>query len=644
MNARIRMMADARSLFWPWCIVAAVGLLSVPYLSLLPFGLEMDVVAGIVFCIGFPLLATLSFGNEFQFGTFSSLLSQPIERSTIWREKLAVIVVAVPSAAIAYAFGAHRMGWAIQDITVLALWLMVTVGSSAYWTLLARSTIGGLVLNGLQSMALVLIFVPQLNRFRANRPELLLAIGSFALAYTAVLLYLGRRKLLRFQVTGAGPGSNVLATNWGIPLSKLLRPTASGGTLNLVRKEIHLLWPLLPLTAIALGSLLAVLPLRFVSGDRDWIVSVGISIVFIHGSLVAILAGALSLGEERSLGLHAWNMTLPVSVLRQWAIKLGTVVFASAACCGAVMLVGHLFWGPDLLEQFGAIFHRSSGMLTLVIFPLLTFVAFWCASGVNGTVRAAFWCFPAAVAVLVAYGFGISASMSNGAVEVVSALTETVHPFPFSSQFEVIAQNLIWSSQRSFLAPALWFGLGMLPAAAIQSYRLFRSEIREGMMPLIRAVLLLAAVGFLSGFLQIVPAAASGTMHRNTVRTLMEVSRGVAAMQIAPAAVSDAGYAVSLETISKSAPLSDRTRSWFASETVVIRPKGAKPSYIGYAPLEESRYMISAELHGGWKCVFADKVDDVRYGVGRMGVPRGANYMFECTSKNGKLGWLKTGP
>jgi hypothetical protein len=267
----------------------------VPYLSLLPFGLEMDVVAGIVFCIGFPLLATLSFGNEFQFGTFSSLLSQPIERSTIWREKLAVIVVAVPSAAIAYAFGAHRMGWAIQDITVLALWLMVTVGSSAYWTLLARSTIGGLVLNGLQSMALVLIFVPQLNRFRANRPELLLAIGSFALAYTAVLLYLGRRKLLRFQVTGAGPGSNVLATNWGIPLSKLLRPTASGGTLNLVRKEIHLLWPLLPLTAIALGSLLAVLPLRFVSGDRDWIVSVGISIVFITDLLSrSLLARSLS--------------------------------------------------------------------------------------------------------------------------------------------------------------------------------------------------------------------------------------------------------------------------------------------------------------------------------------------------------------
>jgi hypothetical protein len=182
---------------------------------------------------------------------------------------------------------------------------MVTVGSSAYWTLVARSTIGGLVLNGLQSMALVLVFVPQLNRFRAAWPELLVATGGFATAYTAVMLYLGRRKLLRFQVTGAGPGSNVLATDWAVapnPLRKLLRCTASGGALNLVRKEIHLLWPLAPMTLIALGILLAVVPLRFVSGYQGWILTVGLSIVLIHGSLAAILAGALSLGEERSLG------------------------------------------------------------------------------------------------------------------------------------------------------------------------------------------------------------------------------------------------------------------------------------------------------------------------------------------------------
>ena len=372
MNARVRMMADARSLFWPWCIVTAAGILSLFSFPPLFGGLDLEVIAGFGFAVGFPLLATLSFGNEFQFGTFSSLLSQPIERSRIWREKSAVIVVAVLSAAIAYGFGAHRMGWRMQHIAVPALWLMITVGSSAYWTLVARSTIGGLVLNGLQSMALVLVFVPLLNERATSggggsiyfRGAVLLpAIGTFATAYAGVMLYLGRKKLLRFQVTGVGEGSNVLATDWAVapnPLRKLLRCTTSG-RLNLVRKELHLLWPLAPLMLIALGILLTVVPLRF--AYQSWIVTVGLSIVLIHGSLAAILAGALSLGEERSVGLHTWNLTQPVSVFRQWAVKLVTAVFASATCSGAVVLIARLVFGPDFLQQFAAMFDGSRGML-----------------------------------------------------------------------------------------------------------------------------------------------------------------------------------------------------------------------------------------------------------------------------------------
>ncbi len=55
----------------------------------------------------------------------------------------------------------------------------------------------------------------------------------------------------------------------------------------------------------------------------------------------------------------------------------------------------------------------------------------------------------------------------------------------------------------------------------------------------------------------------------------MEISRGITAMQIDPTAVSEAGYTVSLETISNSVALSDRTRSWLATDTLVIRPKSA---------------------------------------------------------------------
>jgi hypothetical protein len=634
MNARVRMMADARSLFWPWSIVAAAGILSLFSWPRFPGGLEMEVVAGIGFCIGVPLLATLSFGNEFQFGTFSSLLSQPIERSRIWREKSAVIVLAVLSAAIAYGFGASRMGWEIDHISVAALWLMVTVGSSAYWTLVARSTIGGLVFNGLQSMAFVLAFVPLLNNVEAYaiRPaadEILLAIGSFATAYTAIMLYLGRRKLLRFQVTGTGSNSNLLATDWALapnPVRRLLRCTASGGTLNLVRKEFHLLWPLVPMTLIAMGMLLAVAPLRFVS---SWIMTAGISIILIHGLFAAILAGTLSLGEERTLGLHAWNMTQPVSVFRQWAIKLVTAVLAGVACTGAVVLMTHLLLGPDFPQQFAAMFPGHLGMFSLTIFPLLTVVAFWCATGVNGTVRAVFWCLPAAAAVLVAYGFGVSTGMTSNAVELVRTVTEAVHPFPFSVGFETMARNLMWSEQRSVVVPALWLILWLLPPAALQSYRLFRSEVREGIRPLIRQALVLMGIAFLSGFLQIVPAAADRTMLDNTVGALAELSQGVTAMRIDPTVVSEAGYTVSLGTIS------GRTRAWLATDTLVIRPMGAVARN-GIPELEEARYRITAQLHGGWKCAFANNLFEVNRRI--------SPYMFACKAKQGTLGWLEVDP
>ena len=65
---------------------------------------------------------------------------------------------------------------------------------------------------------------------------------------------------------------------------------------------------------------------------------------------------------------------------------------------------------------------------------------------------------------------------------------------------------------------------------------------------------------------------------------------------------------MSLETISNSVVMSDRARSWFATETLVIRPTSAVVRDSGYDVMKETRYMITAELHGGWKCVFADNL------------------------------------
>ena len=86
MNAQAtRLKKEVRPLFWPWCAITLAGAV--------PFFHPPDEIAWIpplAFLLGIPLLATISYGSEFQHRTFSLLLSQPVSRGRIWRLKLLV--------------------------------------------------------------------------------------------------------------------------------------------------------------------------------------------------------------------------------------------------------------------------------------------------------------------------------------------------------------------------------------------------------------------------------------------------------------------------------------------------------------------------------------------------------------------------
>src|SRR5687767_14611719 len=101
MNAStIRIRKEARALFWPWCAVVVAGVLQ-PILARTYFGqpgistLLNLLVTNVGFFVGVPLLATLSLSNEFEHKTLSGLLSQPVSRMEIWREKAGVAAMAV---------------------------------------------------------------------------------------------------------------------------------------------------------------------------------------------------------------------------------------------------------------------------------------------------------------------------------------------------------------------------------------------------------------------------------------------------------------------------------------------------------------------------------------------------------------------
>ena len=147
MNARmIRMKKEARALFWAWCAVVTAGAL--PVILLNSYTKKLNLLS---FFVGVPLLAALSLGNEFQQRTLTLWLTQPFSRMQLWGEKISVMLAAALSAALVSGIGVFYFTWPQLDFTWrVAAMVCVLVGtaSAPFWTLAARSTIGGFALIG----------------------------------------------------------------------------------------------------------------------------------------------------------------------------------------------------------------------------------------------------------------------------------------------------------------------------------------------------------------------------------------------------------------------------------------------------------------------------------------------------------------
>src|SRR5205807_2009810 len=120
-----------------------------------------------------PLLAAMSLGTEYQQRTLPLLLAQPCKRSRLWNEKLLVLFLTVASVALICPAIMATLGLLvagriphpaepefIQICVAVAIAILATVCSTGFWTMVARSTIGGLVFSAAsQFMVLVVIGV-----------------------------------------------------------------------------------------------------------------------------------------------------------------------------------------------------------------------------------------------------------------------------------------------------------------------------------------------------------------------------------------------------------------------------------------------------------------------------------------------------
>src|SRR5260370_30671931 len=142
----VRIKKETRALFWPWCAVMIAGALPVFCPASAP-AVKLNFLS---FFFGIPVLATLSFGNEFYYRTFSLWLTQPVSMMQLWADKMIVMCAAVLSAGTVsgvgmFFFALPKMNLTYNNAAAVA-YVIITMASATFWTLAARSAVRGFLI------------------------------------------------------------------------------------------------------------------------------------------------------------------------------------------------------------------------------------------------------------------------------------------------------------------------------------------------------------------------------------------------------------------------------------------------------------------------------------------------------------------
>lgn len=409
-----RLAKELRPLLLPWVVAVVAG--GLPGFKPLVDWMGFENLLGLAaygFLGGLALLAVVSFGTEFHERTLPLLLTQPRSRSSLWNQKLLTVTVAVVVAVFAEtALLSCVSGWWSQfevlgfvsgalsnnEVLLAGVFLLATVCSCGFWTLVAGSTIGGLVFTVAAEFGSAMAVAILLARIRGQEqpfqdPQTFLALVVTGVVYSAIFLWLGWRKFVRLEVrnTRFGEGApGIAAFAWKAPWSSLLISRPTQRVLNLVRKELRLQKPIFQLAAVFAVCWLATILLQWLRPKQN-ITYLFDVLTCVYAPLSSLLAGCVSLGEEKVLGLTAQELTLPFSPRLQWLLKL--VVCAATAAVLSLGLPLLLFWTTGALvdvRDSGLMNPKDNGVLVLGCISALVFLlGYWAISLTGNTVHAA---------------------------------------------------------------------------------------------------------------------------------------------------------------------------------------------------------------------------------------------------------------
>ncbi len=309
------------------------------------------------YCAGCIILGAACFGHEFAHRTLSILLSQPVSRTRLWLEKMIVLGVMLSGLSLLFSVILTRHDFLLEEPRILVNTLMILMPASIAFctgptlTLLTRGVIAGAALTFIFPMASAIIALSvaavRHGTDMADRwmPDYTFIFQSI---YSLALLPLGWWILRRFQDSNTVQQDFLLPSRIGAPfqsLPALLTFNGRGPIARLVQKELRLQQP-----TFFVGALIIVvwLGLSIISQFRPVSTEAITLTPFILGMIgVPAVAGIICVADERNLGLHNWQLTLPISARRQWAIKVMTTIMASMFSGILIPLI--LLWLSKLL-------------------------------------------------------------------------------------------------------------------------------------------------------------------------------------------------------------------------------------------------------------------------------------------------------
>jgi ABC-type transport system involved in multi-copper enzyme maturation permease subunit len=353
-------------LLLPVCVAVLVLEVALPWI-----GSEQGegiMMAPVFFFFGMILLAVDSFGREFSLGTFSSLMSQPMERRQIWRTKITVLLLGAALIFVAYFVSCElrihlmftnkdTLAWRENQVyyfrhAMLAsvAVLFVALAGGLWTTLLLRQISAAFWITFLTPVAILVTGTLCLPEKYADNGHVVTALlYGLAAIYTVAGFWLAHRLFHRAQ-DAAWTGGVISFSTWryfsaGKQTSvseRRRRPLAA-----LLKKEFQLQ----SISLFCVGTLLvlhlAVFLLRttYVDSHKNSFAE-GISDLFWTLWLIMpLIIGGTAVAEERKLGLAENQFCLPVARRTQFTVKFIPVMFFGTLL-GGVM--------PMLLESLAA--------------------------------------------------------------------------------------------------------------------------------------------------------------------------------------------------------------------------------------------------------------------------------------------------